>query len=224
MRRTGYLSTIFPAIFLFSHFASAAPLTFDGITFDDGEQAFADEVVSYTPGPDVGAGWNDPTEALGIPGGDSVSLGDFGELILRFTDNSLTSSGDSTADLHIFEIGAQVEWMNVAISTNNVDYIDLGDVLGQPTSIDIDPVSGVLSGTQYSYVRIRDIEPSQSGSPFGEADINAVGAISSAPPAPPESTVPTPGSWLLIVMGILALGAMQRTGYAPFARRQPQRI
>jgi hypothetical protein len=177
-----------------------------GVEFPDGPISFADAVVSYTPGADVGAGWNDPTAALGIPdynGSGAVSLGDLGELILQFTDNSLTTSGTSAADLWIFEIGAAVEVFNVAISTNLSSWIDLGNVLGQPTGIDIDAVAGVTAGTLYSYVRLRDVLPNQSNAPFGEADIDAVGAISSGAPAP----VPAPSvlALLLLAVGVISL-------------------
>ena len=181
-----------------------------GVEFPDGAISFADAVVSYTQGTNVGAGWDDPNAALGIPdfgpANTAVSLGVGGVLILQFTDNSLTTSGDATPDLHVFEIGGVIELMNIQISTDNVTYIDLGDLLGQPTSIDIDAVAGVVAGTFYSFVKISDIPPNQSGSPFGEADIDAVGAISSAPPV----GVPEPSILALLGAGLLGLGFMRR--------------
>jgi hypothetical protein len=68
----------------------------------------------------------------------AVSLGDGGSLVLQFTDNSLTTSGDNTPDLHVFEVGGAVEYMKVFISADASNWIELGDVLGQPSSIDID--------------------------------------------------------------------------------------
>jgi len=173
-----------------------------GIEFPDGATSFADSVVSYTPGPDVGAGWNDPADALGIPDGSATSLGDDGVLVLRFTDNSLTTSGDGTPDLHIFEIGGVTEYMNVDISTDAMTWIDLGNVLGQPTSIDIDAIAGVTPGALYSYVRLTDVAPNQTGSPYGEADIDAVGAISSGQAV----NVPEPGVLTLVAIGIAGAG------------------
>lgn len=175
-------------------------VTYSGVDFPDGSISFADAVVDYSLGSDVAAPWNDPENALGIPdydgtGNTAVSLGEGGWAIFQFTDNSLTTSGDDTADLHIFEVGGVTEWFNVQISIDASSWIDLGNVLGQPTSIDIDPIAGVTLWEKYSYVMLTDISPNQSGSPYGEADIDAIGAISSAPPV--VSTVPVPAAvWL----------------------------
>lgn len=188
---------------------TATAILIGGIEFPDGAVSFADAVYSYTPGADVAPNYNDPNAALGIPdySGNNftaASLGNFGSLILQFTDNSLTTSGDATADLHIFEVGGVTEWFNVAISTNATNWIDLGNVLGQPTSINIDPIAGVVAGQLYSYVRLTDIAPDQTGSPFGEADIDAVGAISSGAP------VPEPATLLLLGTGLVGLAGAGR--------------
>lgn len=187
---------------LFSSSALAIPI--GGIEFPDGLSSFADSVYSYSPGANVGPGWNDPTAALGAPDypptGNAVSIGVGGHLILEFVDNSLTTSGDATPDLHIFEVGSAIEWMNVAISTDALTWIDLGNVLGQPSSIDIDAVAGVVTGALYSFVRISDIAPNQSGYPFGEADIDAVGAISTV-----VHDVPVPASIVLFLVGLAGI-------------------
>lgn len=196
----------------------AAPITVGGITFPDGPSSFADAVVSYTPGANVTTpgDYDDPADALGLPNYNgatgSVSLGQFGTLVLRFVDNSLTTSGNATPDLHVFEIGGAVEVFNLSISTDGVTWIDLGDVLGQPTSVDIDGKAGVVAGAQYSYVRLIDVLPHQSGAPFGEADIDAVGAISSAPPVDP---VPEPLSMTLVASGICAVALRRRLRNRP---------
>jgi hypothetical protein len=191
--------------------SEAAPITVGGITFPDGVRSFADQVVSYAPGPSTLSPFNDPASALGIPDvvnpGNpigAVALGLGGTLVLRFTDNSLTTSGNADPDLHVFETGVITEPMLIAIGTDGTNWIPLGTLSGQPTSINIDGVAGVIPGTHYSYVRIIDANAGLSTSPFAGADIDAVGAISSADP------VPEPTSLMLLGAGMLALHARSR--------------
>ena len=178
-----------------------------GVEFPDGATSFADEAVEFSPGPDVEKSWLDPTNALGVPDSSGTSLGDDGSLTLQFTDNALTTSGDSNEDLWVFEGGPVVENFGVAVSTDNSSWIDLGVVSGQPSGIDLDAVAGVTQGASYSYVKLTDAPPNQSGLPYGEADIDAVGAISSAPPV---NSVPEPGSLALFGLGLTALGLGSR--------------
>jgi len=204
--RTLSLAAVFGAALSLSTGAAAMPTTYSGITFPDGDISFADEVISFNPGPDVAAPHDDQNLVLGAPDGSHISLGDNGSIIVRFSDNSLTTSGDATADLHIFEVGARVEGFNIAISQDLVNWIDLGDLSGQPTSIDIDAVAGVVQFAQYSYVRLTDVDPNQTGSPFGEADIDAIGAISSAPPV----AIHAPGALAFLGLGFAAMMLRRR--------------
>ena len=206
MFRTLSLAAVFGAALSLSTGAAAMPTTYSGVTFPDGDISFADEVISFNPGPDVAAPHDDQNLVLGAPDGSHVSLGDNGSIIVRFSDNSLTMSGDATADLHIFEVGARVEVFNIAISQDLVNWIDLGDLSGQPTSIDIDAVAGVVQFAQYSYVRLTDVDPNQTGSPFGEADIDAIGAISSAPPV----AIHAPGALAFLGLGFAAMMLRRR--------------
>lgn len=206
----GLLCTI---LFVFIMIKSGEAILYRGVEFPDGAISFADAVVSYNPGPYVGAfPYSNPQNALGPPdwidtGDYYVSLGDEGELVLQFTDNSLTTSGDDSEDLWVFEIGDAIEPTAVAISTNGTDWIGVGATSGATSGIDIDAYigSGVDLYEKYSFVKITDLLPNQSGSPYGGADIDAVGAISSAPPV---NTVPEPSSWLLlcsILIGMLGI-------------------
>jgi hypothetical protein len=204
--RTLSLAAVFGAALSLSTGAAAMPTTYSGITFPDRDISFADEVISFNPGPDVAAPHDDQNLVLGAPDGSHISLGENGSIIVRFSDNSLTTSGDATADLHIFEVGARVEVFNIAISQDLVNWIDLGDLSGQPTSIDIDAVAGVVQFAQYSYVRLTDVDPNQTGSPFGEADIDAIGAISSAPPV----AIHAPGALAFLGLGFAAMMLRRR--------------
>lgn len=209
-----FVKTIFVLIAGMTITTQAGAVLIGGVEFPDGATSFADSVVNYSPGANVGAGWDDPAQALGIPdytgsAGKAVSLGVDGSLTLQFTDNSLTTSGNTDADLWIFEIGGAIESFNVKISTDNVTYIDLGNISGQPSGIDIDAFTGagVIIGGLYSYVMLTDVAPNQSGSPFGEADIDAVGAISSAPPVNP---VPVPAAVWLFGTALMGFFGMSR--------------
>ena len=188
--------------------SASATVIHSGYTFED--NAFADVVVSYSQGAGVGANYDNPNDALGEPDYSSptgsVSLGRGGSLVLQFTDNSLTTSGNSDADLYVFEIGGAIEYFDVDISTNGVDWINVGTSIGQPAVIDIDAVAGVVLYELYSFVRLTDVDPDQSGSPFAEADIDAVGAISSAPPA----SVPAPASIGLVLLGLAMLRSARK--------------
>ena len=202
------------ALLLVAVHTSATPI--GGIEFPQGAISFADLVVNYLPGSDVGGTYITPAEALGAPDyNDSieegaVSLGEGGSLTVAFTDNSLTTSGDSKKDLWIFEIGSAVESFQVEISTNNENWIDLGFVLGQPTGIDIDAIVGVDFGELYSYVRLTDTAGNQSGFPYGEADIDAIGAISSGQAVP----LPVPMSFALFGLGLILLAVDRSRAYA----------
>ena len=174
--------------------AHAQPTTYDGITFPQGDISFADQVISYQPDFDGGPvptspNFIDPAQALGPPdytgSVGSVSLGDGGRITLRFTDNALSASGDDTPDLHIFEIGSQVEDTFIEISIDGVTFYDAGSATGATSSIDIDPfvlAAGLPITTKFLYVRLTDDtdRDGQTGSTVG-ADIDAVGAINTTP-------------------------------------------
>lgn len=176
------------AVFSLTVFLTGSALAeeFGGIEFPNGVSSFADMVVSYEPGfgggPEPSSCCTDPGTALGAPdydGGDGeyVSLGRGGRITLAFTDNALTGSDDDTPDLHIFEIGPDVEDTFVAISKDGINFIDIGKVFGSTSSIDIDAF-GFDSSDRFFYVRLTD-DPDEgggSGATVG-ADIDAVGAI-----------------------------------------------
>jgi hypothetical protein len=207
-------------MFVMANMASAA--IYRGVDFPDGAVSFADEWIRYEPTSDVLAPYNDPLAALGIPdastaGSKAVSLGDEGVLVLKFTDNSLTTSWDTSFDLWVYEVGSDIEPTSIDISTNGLDWINVGDTGGGTSGIDIDAYlfSGVVLREKYSYVRLTDLLPHQSGRPFEGADIDAVGAISSASP------VAIPGAAWLLGSGLAALAGI-RTRRRRRRRRRKQ--
>lgn len=179
------LTTFILGIFLLVVPGSAE--LYDGVDFPGGASSFADEVVSYNPSAGV-SGHDNASMALGIPdyvnNTNYVSLGDEGTLVLKFTDNSLTASGNENNDLMIFEIGEKFESTDVYISKDGINWIYTGNTSNYTTGIDIDAYigsGGVVSGEQYSYVKLVDRLPNESDSPTAGADIDAVGAVSSNP-------------------------------------------
>lgn len=106
-----------------------------------------------------------------------VSLGQGGSIVLRFDSPVLLASGSSQPDIHIFEIGSAVEAFRLEISNDQVTWIDIGVVSGQPSSVDIDANPAVSPGDQFAFVRLTDVSNSNNG-----ADIDAVGVNPTYPP------------------------------------------
>ena len=130
---------------------------FGDIDFPGGVSSFANYVIQYDPlysgGPAPAPAYMNPDESLGPPDHSGyVPLGRGGLIELEFTDNFLTNSGDSAYDLHIFEVGPDVEDTFVAIrpttetalllgsgfDSNGDGFYEVGKVLGSTSSIDID--------------------------------------------------------------------------------------
>lgn len=132
-----------------------------------------------------------------------MSLGDGGSIVLRFTDNKLTGSGSTARDLHIFEVGPDVEDTFVDISKDGITWHGVGKVFGATSSIDIDAY-GWGKSDLFEYVRLTDdgAEGGQSGITVG-ADIDALGAISSV-----ATPVPEAGTWLMMLAGLAGLAGL----------------
>jgi len=137
-----------------------------------------DPVANGGPAP---ARNTNPPEALGPPlGTGSVSLGNGGQLVLEFVDNVLMGDGTTAADLHIFEVGNQLEETFVEISQDGVTWINVGGTSGGTSSLDID-AAGIAPTDQFRFVRITDNANQGSTDPNVDpdlgADIDGVGAI-----------------------------------------------
>jgi parallel beta-helix repeat protein len=167
-----------------------------GDFYSDGVLSFADLAPAnlYNPraggGPVPIAGLQVPGNAVGapdysgigepIPGQGVVSLGRGGVLVVQFTDNFLTGSGDVRPDLAVYEVGLP-ELVRVEVSADGVNYTSVGSASFSNRYIDLDQF-GFNSLSQLQFVRLTD-EPSDgptSGDSVG-ADIDAVGALSSRP-------------------------------------------
>jgi len=203
---------------------NASAVIYGGVDFPDGASSFADAVVDYSPAIN-GSGqptapYRNSAEALGIPdytsgpGLDYVSLGSGGSITLQFTDNSLTGSGNSDDDLWVFEIGGDVEDTFVEISKDNSNWESVGKVTGGTLGIDID-FYGFDTLDFFSFVRLTDDpnEGNTTGITVG-ADIDALGAISSAPPVDIPA-VPVPAAfWLFGTALVGFIGMSRRTKVA----------
>ncbi|MDB6000608.1 MAG: OmpA/MotB [Rhizobacter sp.] len=195
---------------------------YSGVDFPAGISSFADTVSSYNP-PDTAtdkapsAANSDTDHALGAPdyvsGGGCTnvatctfaSLGNGGSMTVKFTDNFLTGGGNSKEDLHVFEVGPSVEAMLVEISKDGSNWISVGSVAGSVSGIDLDAF-GFGKTDFFSYVRLTDVYAdsySKGGGGSSGADIDAIGAVSSAPIT---AAVPEPGTYALMLAGLGLVG------------------
>jgi hypothetical protein len=211
------------AILAMNAAAFAAPVTFPlnpnnpgagDVTVDD--TAFADRVVAFDQNPDNAAvgspNLNNPDNVLGAPDFDNTpgnndgafTLGEGGFVTIEFTDNFLTTSGDSASDLFVGEVGSVVETVNVEISADNMTFISVGQLVGQNREIDIDAFLSAGDPTLFRFVRITDLigQPSDQGSNPG-ADIDFVAALST-------QEIPLPAGFVLMGSAVAAYAARRR--------------
>ena len=141
---------------------------------------YADTVIAFDPSFSLPAPppsiFRDPTDALGPPdfgtNMNAVSLNDGGLLVLGFTDNILTNSGDALDDLHIFEIGRDVEHTFVGIrptaatdallgpafDSNGDGFYEIGKALGSTYGIDIDAFFPAAPANTYEFDAVQLID------------------------------------------------------------------
>jgi len=169
--------------------------TYFGVTFPQGDLAFADRVVDYLAASCVRDAYDNPEEALGPPdacsrGGcegcdgcdaNAVSLGfrlsvldARGYLIVEFVDNLLADV--SGADLFVYITNGKPA--RVEISSDGFNYIFVGETVGYPGAVDIGPYVG--SGDEFRFVRLSDVPADEDHSECPGPSIDAIGAMGPA--------------------------------------------
>lgn len=141
----------------------------------------------------------------------AVTLGNGGSITLQFIDNWLTGSGDSRADLWIFEVGPDVEDMFVEVSTDGQSWSSVGKVGGSTAGVDIDAFGFWHQRPLCLRAPARRPGPGPAGGLAAGADIDAVGAISTVR----QLNVPEPGALALVC----AAGVAARLAAPPAAHR-----
>ena len=153
------------------------------VVLPQGDRSFADVIVSHTVGSgSIKTSAEVPAAVLGAPNysgnvddGSFLSLGCDGNVVLQFTDNALVDV--EGPDLYVFEVGPKVEGMALAISTDGIDWTDVGAITGGRAEVDI--AGAAQGGADYRFVRLTD-DGEGCGTSFAGADVDAVAAIGSA--------------------------------------------
>jgi hypothetical protein len=161
-----------------SESCSESATTFGGIDFPAGPVSFADKVEYYDPGygggPEPDVTQQDARQILGVPKQGSMSLGNGGQMVVRFIDNKLVPSGDSRPDLYVFEVGGPESTL-VEIKRNRGPWYSVGTATGYAAGIDIDAF-GFGRGDAFLFVRLTDDGDSYGDDSTPGADLVAVGA------------------------------------------------
>ena len=181
------------------------------IRFSQGPASFADRVQDFRLGDPAPTS----TEAregiriIGIPDNSSISLGCQGSVVVEFTDNALVDV--EGPDLWVYEIGPDVEAMDVEISANGMQWVSAGRVEGSTSELDIGPYAA--SGEHYRFVKLTDGATYCGGGDTAGADIDAVGAIGSVAATVgfgPVADFQSPWLWAAMALGLL--GGLFGTG------------
>ncbi|WP_235297822.1 T9SS type A sorting domain-containing protein [Portibacter marinus] len=176
----------------------------------DNGTSFADEVRNYSNTCPSNL-YTNSAFALGVSDysenvASFVSLGEGGSIELDFTNNKLTNSGNSDADLWVFEVGPLVESTSVALlpldqatinilenegllDSNGDGYYEIDTIQGSTRSVDIDQFLGnfYAGGTLvFESVQLTDVPEDCGNEESPGADIDAVCALFSIQTLPVE--------------------------------------
>jgi len=130
-----------------------------------------------------------------------LSLGKGGTLRLGFVNNQMTNSGTTAPDLWVFEVGTAAEQTTVALRPVNLatraalvaagfpdiegeGYFTVGLIAGSTTAVDVDAfLPGYAEGDlRFDAVQLKDDQDGDCAGAVTGADIDAVCALSTAPP------------------------------------------
>lgn len=150
-----------------------------------GRIAFADSLYYFKRGnPPAKKPYNDPENGLGEPDFTTyvtkkpkyVSIGCGGQYAVKFKEVGFIDI--EGPDLVFFEVGPSLEPFKVEISTDGVNWLQLGSqVNGGQTTVDIGRFVRKTDPPQiFQYIRLTDLKAS-CGGPTPGADIDAIGAI-----------------------------------------------
>jgi len=152
------------------------------VTLPLGAASFADRVVVHKQGTKAPKKSEaDPRNALGEPDykkagdGKAFTLGCRGQATFEFTDNALVDVPGP--DLHVFEVGRDVEPTRIELSKDGVNWTSIGEISGGRTSVDIAKYG--LAGQDFRFVRVTDLGK-YCGGGWPGADIDAIAAVGSA--------------------------------------------
>ncbi len=191
---------ILSLVFVVGLVAVSESATYFGVTYPQGDLAFADRVVDYVAASCVRDAYDDPEEALGPPDScssgnsctsgcegcngcdtNAVSLGfrvsvldNRGYLIVEFVDNVLINVAG--ADLFVYITNDKP--CRVEISSDGFNYIFVGETVGYPGAIDIAPY--VADGSVFRFVRLSDVPADEDHSECPGPSIDAIGAMGPA--------------------------------------------
>lgn len=147
-----------------------------------GDISFADRVVAQKQGrKKPPKAERRAANALGPPDyrksgdGRAFTLGCRGEAVFEFVDNALIDI--EGIDFYVFEVGADVEPTNIALSKDGKRWTSIGRIAGGQTGIDLADYD--LAGQDFRFVRVTDLGKFCSGRWPG-ADIDAIAAVGSA--------------------------------------------
>lgn len=152
-------------------------------------QAYATKVVSYSPGPGVASGYNQPSHALGAPNYFSenetaFALGPSGNVVLSFEPLAIKKGGNANADFYVYEEAVydsfdayvstdSTNWQKAPVVFQDINPTPQGAATTRGSVLGFDVDSLTSSDGTFTYVKIVDISKSTGGNAPG-ADIDAV--------------------------------------------------